>query len=136
MSCIAGGSYPRTSTSVDIRNAVRESPTYLLQAFFHLPQSTPSWTSLAIFAASCALTAWHFASQVSEESILIIKDFGIQLRILYKSGSEETKVVAQFHKLIDTIMNLTYCGLHLVSGQGQNYRGNCSRGNCWIENSI
>ena len=57
---------------------------------------------MATFAASCVLTAWHFSSQVSEESILIIKDFGIQLRILYKSGSEETKVVAQFQLYIDT----------------------------------
>ena len=29
---------------------------------------------------------------MTEESVLIIKDFGIQLRILYRSGSEETKV--------------------------------------------
>ena len=38
------------------------------------------------------LSVWSFASQVTEESVLIIKDFGIQLRILYRSGSEETKV--------------------------------------------
>lgn len=38
------------------------------------------------------LLAWSFASHVTEESVLIIKDFGIQLRILYRSGSEETKV--------------------------------------------
>lgn len=37
-------------------------------------------------------TLWSFVSQVTEESVLIIKDFGIQLRVLYRSGNEETKV--------------------------------------------
>ena len=34
---------------------------------------------------------WH---SVEEESVLIIKDFGIQLQLKYWTGNEETKVVA------------------------------------------
>mmetsp|Transcript_1520 Transcript_1520/g.1661 ORF Transcript_1520/g.1661 Transcript_1520/m.1661 type:complete len:158 (+) Transcript_1520:419-892(+) len=41
------------------------------------------------FIFICAI--WSFYSQVTEESVLIIKDFGIQLRIKYRSGGEETK---------------------------------------------
>lgn len=47
-------------------------------------------------------------TQVTEESILIIKDFGIQLRILYRSGSEETKVVAQSQILIFATMQIVH----------------------------
>ena len=35
---------------------------------------------------------WSLLSQVTEESVLIIRDFGIQLQAKYLTGAEETKV--------------------------------------------
>ena len=37
---------------------------------------------------------WSLLSQVTEESVLIIRDFGIQLQAKYLTGAEETKVSA------------------------------------------
>lgn len=51
-----------------------------------------SSTVLTIIIVSIFICfVWSFFSQVTEESVLIIKDFGIQLRIKFRSGGEETK---------------------------------------------
>lgn len=85
------------------------------------------------------LTIWSFASEVTEESVLIIKDFGIQLRILYRSGSEETKVCLELsnHKF----RNDFYCNtdtnyFHAVFGQRQNFGRYCSWIDCWLLRSV
>ena len=52
----------------------------------------PSMILFTLLGFTILLMSWSFSSQVVEESVLIIKDFGIQLRIKYRTGSEETKV--------------------------------------------
>ena len=52
----------------------------------------PSVVMVVLLGLSILYTMWSFSCQVTEESVLIIKDFGIQLRIKYRRGSEETKV--------------------------------------------
>ena len=44
----------------------------------------------AAVAVGLALVAWLVLSQVTEESVLIIRDFGIQLQAKYVTGAEET----------------------------------------------
>ena len=44
----------------------------------------------AVAAVGVASAAWSAVSQVTEESVLIIRDFGIQLQAKYVSGAEET----------------------------------------------
>ena len=53
----------------------------------------PSMVMMLLLGLVALCTLWLFVSQVTEESVLIIKDFGIQLRMKYRTGSEETKVV-------------------------------------------
>lgn len=57
-------------------------------------QITQSSSTIAIIAVGLIglYGTWSSYSQVTEESVLIIKEFGIQLRIKHQSGSEETKV--------------------------------------------
>lgn len=52
----------------------------------------PSTIIITLLGLAVLVTSWLFSSQVVEESVLVIKDFGIQLRIKYRTGSEETKV--------------------------------------------
>ena len=75
------------------------SPCAILVAGIVLAPSTILFTLLGF---AILLMSWLFSSQVVEESVLIIKDFGIQLRIKYRTGSEETKV------FIRTLCALTF----------------------------
>lgn len=61
-------------------------------SLFKMDEQLPSIVTSVFVGLVYFFTLWSFISQVTEESVLIIKDFGIQLRILYRSGSEETKV--------------------------------------------
>ena len=45
-----------------------------------------------VVVAIVCYAGWSLLSQVTEESVLIIRDFGIQLQAKYLTGAEETKV--------------------------------------------
>ena len=53
---------------------------------------------------------WSLLSQVTEESVLIIRDFGIQLQAKYLTGAEETKVCIQFSFVV-LFIHMIYCFL-------------------------